>query len=318
MLVRLRAASLNHLDLWVRKASRRCRSRASSARTARASPRSARADGLPRRVVINPGLDDGDRITVLGEHMDGTHAELIAVPESNVYPIPEALSFEEAAAFPLVFATAYRMLVTQAALHEGEWVLVWGIGGRRRDGVARDREGARARVLVTSTSDEKLERARELGADETVQPRDDDVVAKARELTDGGGVDVVVETVGEATWKSSLQSVRPSGRISVCGATRGPTRRRTSTGLLGSSSRSRLDDGHGRTSPRCSTWSRRAREADRRPTFLLRGAGRGARVPRERPPGRQGRPDDRLAATRSRGRTSRRRTSCPATTAGPR
>src|SRR4030095_7103363 len=78
------------------------------------------------RVLINPGLDDGARI--VGEHMDGTHAELISVPAENVYPVPDGLSFEEAAAFPLVFETAYRMLVTKARVREGEWVLVWGVG----------------------------------------------------------------------------------------------------------------------------------------------------------------------------------------------
>src|SRR5215211_4611030 len=123
VVVHLRAASLNHLDLWVRKGL-----------PSVPKPRILGADGAGtldngERVVINPGLEHGDgRITVVGEHMDGTHAELVAVPEENVYPIPGDLSFEEAAAFPLVFETAYRMLVTKAAIQPGEWVLLWGIG----------------------------------------------------------------------------------------------------------------------------------------------------------------------------------------------
>ncbi len=121
VLVELRAASLNHLDLWVRKGL-----------PSVPKPRILGADGAGlvdgERVVINPGIEHGDRITVIGEHMDGTHAELIAVPRANVYPIPDGMSFEEAAAFPLVFETAYRMLVTKAGLREGEWVLLWGIG----------------------------------------------------------------------------------------------------------------------------------------------------------------------------------------------
>src|SRR5207302_10257901 len=97
-------------------------------------PRSPGADGAGIRedtgeaVVINPGIEHGEKITVVGEHMDGTHAELVAVPDTNVYPLPEGLSFEEAAAFPLVFETAYRLLVTKAGLAGGEWVLLWGIG----------------------------------------------------------------------------------------------------------------------------------------------------------------------------------------------
>jgi NADPH:quinone reductase-like Zn-dependent oxidoreductase len=171
------------------------------------------------RVVLNPGLDDGARI--VGEHMDGTHAELISIPAEYVHPIPADLSFEEAAAFPLVFATAYRMLATRAQLQAGEWVLVWGIGAGVATASLAIAKALGASVLATSTSDEKLERAKELGADAVVRT-DGDVVAAARELTDGKGMDVVVEHVGEATWKSSLQAVRPGGRITVCGATSGP------------------------------------------------------------------------------------------------
>ena len=130
------------------RACRRCRSRGSSAPTAPASSkRSARAStGFEpgERVVINPGVEAGDgAIHVIGEHGDGTNAELIAVPATNVYPIPGDLSFEEAAAFPLVFETAYRMLVTRARLQAGEWVLLWGIGSGVSTAGPRDREGAR-------------------------------------------------------------------------------------------------------------------------------------------------------------------------------
>ena len=138
VLVRLRAASLNHLDLWIRKGL-----------PSVPKPRILGADGAGfredtgERVVINPGIEHGEKITVVGEHMDGTHAELVAVPETNVYPLPDELSFEEAAAFPLVFETAYRLLVTKAQLREGEWVLLWGIGSGVATGGPRDRQGAR-------------------------------------------------------------------------------------------------------------------------------------------------------------------------------
>jgi NADPH:quinone reductase-like Zn-dependent oxidoreductase len=132
------------------------------------------------------------------------------------------MSFEEAAAFPLVFETAYRLLVTKARVEEGEWVLVWGIGGGLATASLAIAKALGARVLATSSSDAKLERARELGADAVVNHVSGDVVSAAKEATGGTGADVVVEHVGEATWKSSLASARPGGRIVVCGATSGP------------------------------------------------------------------------------------------------
>src|ERR1044072_5428944 len=158
----LRAASLNHLDIWTRQGL-----------PSAPKPRILGADGagviealgdetdgfaVGDEVVINPGLDDGAHI--IGEHSDGTHAELIAVPAGYVHPLPDALSFEEAPAFPLVFETAYRMLVTRANLQEDEWVLVWGAGG----GVASDAlvlaKALGTRVIATSSSDAKLEKGR--------------------------------------------------------------------------------------------------------------------------------------------------------------
>src|SRR5947199_5423191 len=213
-LVELRAASLNHLDIWVRKGL-----------PSVPKPRILGADGAGviagsgERVVINPGIDHGNgKITVIGEHMDGTHAELIAVPRSQLYPIPEDVSFEEAAAFPLVFETAYRMLVTKAQLQPGEWVLVWGIGSGVATAALSIAKALGANVVVTSSSDEKLERARELGADATVNHDTDDVVARVKEVT-AHGAHVVVDDVGEATWKRTLDAARADGRVVVCGAT---------------------------------------------------------------------------------------------------
>jgi NADPH:quinone reductase-like Zn-dependent oxidoreductase len=217
VLVRLSAASLNHLDLWIRKGL-----------PSVPKPRILGADGAGvredtgERVVINPGIEHGDRITVVGEHMDGTHAELVAVPESNVYPLPAEIPFEQAAAFPLVFETAYRLLVTKAQLREGEWVLLWGIGSGVATAGLAIAKALEAKALVTSSSDEKLERARELGADAAVNHANGDVRTAVADATDGKGVDVVLEHVGEATWQSSLQAARPGGRIAVCGATSGP------------------------------------------------------------------------------------------------
>jgi NADPH:quinone reductase-like Zn-dependent oxidoreductase len=212
VLIALRAASLNHLDLWVRKGL-----------PSVPKPRILGADGAGirldtgERVVINPGIEHGSTITVIGEHTDGTHAELIAVPEANVFPLDDGISFEVAAAFPLVYETAYRMLVTRAHLQEGEWVLIWGIGGGVATAAFEIARALGAHTLVTSSSEAKLERAREWGADIAVPHAE--AVAAAKEL---GGVDLVVETVGEATWKDSLAAVKPGGRVVVCGATSGP------------------------------------------------------------------------------------------------
>src|SRR4051794_6841664 len=176
------------------------------------------------RVVLNPGIEaGGGRIHVIGEHGDGTNAELIAVPATNVHPIPAGLSFEEAAAFPLVFETAYRMLVTRAGLREGVWVLAWGIGGGLSTAALAIAKARGARVLVTSSSDAKHERARELGADAMANHATGEAKAEAQEATGGKGIDVVVENVGEATWATSLQVAAPGARITVCGATSGPT-----------------------------------------------------------------------------------------------
>jgi NADPH:quinone reductase-like Zn-dependent oxidoreductase len=212
VLVELRAASLNRLDLWVRKGL-----------PSVPKPRILGADGAGlvdgRRILVNPSIEHGEKITVIGEHMDGTHAELIAVPESNVYPIPDGMSFEEAAAFPLVYETAYRMLVTRAGLREGEWVLVWGVGGGVATAANSIARALGARTIVTSSSDEKLDAVE---ADAKVNHESGDVVEAVKEATGGAGSDIVVEHVGEATWQRSLQAARTGGRIAVCGATSGP------------------------------------------------------------------------------------------------
>ncbi|HLE99793.1 MAG TPA: zinc-binding dehydrogenase [Gaiellaceae bacterium] len=225
VLVSLGAAGLNHLDVWVRKGL-----------PSVPKPRILGADGagvvaalgagvegfdVGERVVVNPGIPHGDRITVIGEHTDGTHCELKAIPATQLYRLDESLTFEEGAAFPLVFETAYRMLVTKAGLREDEWVLIWGIGGGVALAAFELCRALGARTIVTSSSREKLERALVLGADVAVSHSEDDVVAAVKEATGGRGVDVVVETVGEATWERSLAAAATEGRIVVCGATSG-------------------------------------------------------------------------------------------------
>jgi len=225
VLIRLAAASLNHLDVWVRKGL-----------PSVPKPRILGADGagvvealgpgadgfaVGDRVVINPGIEHGGRIHIIGEQTDGTHCELIALPVAQVFPLDDALTFEEAAGFPLVYETAYRMLVTKANVQEGEWALIWGIGGGVATGAFEICRALGVKTIVTSGSDEKLEQARAWGADVTANHHTGDVPAAVKEAT-GAGVDVVIETVGEATWARSLAAVRQEGRIVVCGATSGP------------------------------------------------------------------------------------------------
>jgi NADPH:quinone reductase-like Zn-dependent oxidoreductase len=225
VLVSLRAAGLNHLDIWVRKGL-----------PSVPKPRILGADGAGvvaalgegvegfsegDRVVINPGIPHDGRITVIGEHTDGTHCELKAIPAAQLYPLDDALSFEVGAAFPLVFETAHRMLVTKADVQDGEWVLIWGVGGGVALAAFELCRALGARTIVTSSSRDKLSRARELGADVAVDHADDDVVQAVKDATGGKGADVVIETVGEATWERSLAAATQEGRIVVCGATSG-------------------------------------------------------------------------------------------------
>ena len=225
VLVSLRAAALNHLDVWVRKGL-----------PSVPKPRILGADGagviaalgegvdgleIGQRVVVNPGIPHDGRITVIGEHTDGTYCELKTLPAAQLYPLDDALSFEEGAAFPLVFETAYRMLVTKASLREDDWVLIWGIGGGVALAAFEIARALGARTIVTSSSEEKLEKARALGADFAVDHSDADVVQAVKDATGGVGANVVVETVGEATWERSLAAAAQEGRVVVCGATSG-------------------------------------------------------------------------------------------------
>ncbi len=225
VLVELRAAGLNHLDVWIRKGLPSVpKPRILGADAAGVV--AALGDGVAGfsvgdRVVSNPGIVHGDRITVIGEHTDGTYCELKAIPSTQLYPLVEELSFEEGAAFPLVFETAYRMLVTKAALREGEWVLIWGIGGGVALAALELCRALGARTIVTSSSQKKLELASGLGADVAVNHAEDDVVEAVKAATGGAGADVVVETVGEATWERSLAAAAREARVVVCGATTG-------------------------------------------------------------------------------------------------
>ncbi len=241
VVVALRAAALNHLDLFVLKG---------LPGVTHAFPHIIGGDGAGvveavgsavsrvkpgDRVLINPGLSCGEcppcragehslclTYRLLGEHVAGTFAEAVRVPEVNVHPAPAAASWEACAAFGLVTLTAWRMLTTRANLRPGETVLIWGIGGGVALAALDIARRLGARVIVTSSSDDKLARARELGADEGINYRTADVAREVRRLTGRRGCDVVVDSVGEQTWETSTRVLGRGGRLVTCGGTSGP------------------------------------------------------------------------------------------------
>src|SRR5213082_995350 len=238
-----RAAALNHLDLFVvRGLPHEYRFPhivgADGAGVVDAVGAEVRSVRPGDRVMINPGIPDysceycraGEqslcrRYGILGEQLPGTMAQYVVVPEQNVATIPTLatpLTWAEAAAFSLVTLTAWRMLVTRARVKAGETVLIWGIGGGVSLTALRIAKLRGARVIVTSSSYAKLETARRLGADVTLNHRTQQVAQEVRILTNKRGADVVVENVGAATWQQSLRSLGRGGRLVTCGATTGP------------------------------------------------------------------------------------------------
>ena len=186
-------------------------------------------------VIVNPGLsclgcdycNAGEqplcvRFGILGEHFPGTFAEYVVLPEANVRAVPAAIPAPHRAAFTLATLTAWRMLVTRAQLRPGEDVLIWGIGGGVAQAALHVARHIGARTWVTSGSDEKLARARALGADETLNHATQDVVRELRGRTGKRGMDVVMDNVGAATWARSLGVLGRRGRLVTCGATSGP------------------------------------------------------------------------------------------------
>lgn len=238
--VRLRAAALNHLDLFVLRG---------LPGIPVELPHIGGADGAGVVDVVGPGVEGvtaGDEVVfdpglscgrcelclrgdhslcvsfrLVGEHVDGTFAEAVVVPAAGLARRPEHLSWEEAAAFPLTFLTAWRMLFTRGRLAPGESVLIHGVGGGVSLACLQLAKGVGAKVFVTSRSETKLNRASELGADELI-PAGDEVAREVRRRTGKRGVDLVVDSVGKATWQHSLKAAAKGGRIVTCGATSGP------------------------------------------------------------------------------------------------
>ncbi len=160
--------------------------------------------------------------SVLGYLNDGGNCELLAVPQVNVIPIPSELTYDEAASMPLVFLTAWRMLVTRAQIKPGQIVLVLAAGSGVGSAAIQIAKLFNARVITTAGDEAKMEKGRELGADYTINHYRQKISEEVKKITDKRGVDIVFEHVGAATWEESMKSLRPGGTIVTCGATSGP------------------------------------------------------------------------------------------------
>jgi NADPH:quinone reductase-like Zn-dependent oxidoreductase len=240
-LVRVRACGLNHLDLWVLgglpalKTPLPFWTGCDIAGEVAALGPGAAGPAVGTRVAVNPSIYCGvcefcvkgeDSLCVQygirGEHVVGGLAEAVVAPAASLLPLPAHVSFEDAAAFILVNMTAWRLLVTQAALRPGETILIHGVGGGVSSAAVQIARLAGARVFVTSSSDAKLQRARELGADGGVNYATSDWGKAAREWTGRRGFDVVLDSVGAKTWAGSIRALAGGGRLVTCGATTGP------------------------------------------------------------------------------------------------
>jgi len=240
-LINVKASALNRLDLFVREGLPGLKLQ---------MPHIPGSDGagiiaeiganvrnlkVGQRVTINPGLSCGacefclageqslcGDFKILGEHCAGTAADFVCVPAVNVLPIPDVFPFEQAAAVPLVFLTAWRALMSRAQVRAGEDVLILGAGGGASTAAIQIAEKAGARVFVTSSSDEKLQKAKQIGADVLINYLTQEWDKEVYKLTNKRGVDVVFESVGAATWLKAIRALRRGGRLVTIGATTGP------------------------------------------------------------------------------------------------
>jgi NADPH:quinone reductase-like Zn-dependent oxidoreductase len=239
--VRVRAAALNHLDIFVRNGIPGIPvSLPHVMGSDGAGVIESVGPGVTRvkpgdEVVLNPGINCGEcefclmgehslcvTFHLLGEHVAGTFAGYVVAPAINACPRPPSLSWEESAAFPLTFLTAWRMLVTKARVRPGESLLIVGIGGGVAVAALQIAKLLGMTVFVTSGSGEKLARAKELGVDAGIDHSASDFAREVRKLTGKRGVDVVLDSVGKATWRQSIASAAKGGRLLTCGATTGP------------------------------------------------------------------------------------------------
>ncbi len=239
VLVRVKACALNHLDVW-------CRKGLPGIKLPHINGSDVAGDVAEVGEYIK-GLSTGQRVllvpmvfcnhcefcvsgrqtfcrefTVLGNLVDGGNAEYIAVPQVNVIPIPNDLTYDEAASVPLVFLTAWHMLVGRCQIQPGDFVLVWGASSGVGSAAIQIGKLFNAKVIATGGNEAKLEQARELGADYTIDHYKQTVSDEVKKITGKRGVDIVFEHVGKASWQESMKSMKPGGKLVTCGATTGP------------------------------------------------------------------------------------------------
>lgn len=238
--ISVRAASLNHIDLFMRRGFPGIKLELPHIPGCDASGVVIEVGAgvttlrVGDRVLMNPSLSCGKcefcqrgdasmctSYRLVGEHTSGTFCEEIVLPEENAIPFPETMTFEDAASLPLVFVTAWRMLITRGRLRAGEDVLIHGASAGVGIACIQIARVAGARVVAAASTEEKLELCRSLGADVLINAEKEDVVRRVRDLTGRRGVDVVVDYVGKATWVKSLQCLARGGRLVTCGATTG-------------------------------------------------------------------------------------------------
>ena len=239
-LVRVRACALNHLDLWARNGLPNVQiplphiSGCDIAGVVDWVPNEEESFRKGDEVIVNPGVgcgrcekclagrDDQCRdYTIIGYGIDGGYAELVKVKRTHLVSKPRGMNFEQAASFPLVFETAYHMLVTKARVGPGDTVLVVAASSGVGSAAVQVAKLFGARVIATAGDEGKMERAKKLGADFVIDHYKQDVLAEVKRLTEKKGVDVVVEHVGKATWQGSLKALTKGGRLVTCGATTG-------------------------------------------------------------------------------------------------
>jgi len=236
----VKASSVNHLDIWIRKGLPGMKMRlpripgCDAAGIIKFAGENVKNLPVGCRVLINPSIScgycefcsDGNAsmcltYSIFGEHQDGTYSQLVSAPAKNIIQIPDNMNFETAAAAPLVYLTAWRMIITRAKLKPSEDILILSAGAGVGTACLQIAKIAGARVIATSSSEEKCRKLSDIGADIVINHSREDFVKIIRDVTKKRGVDVVIDYIGKETWQKSIQSLRRGGRLVTCGATSG-------------------------------------------------------------------------------------------------